>query len=75
MIPDVSMVADQLVIYAMDEAPLSPTFGTTIQLSCIGGTSAATPLWAATAAIADGSSLGWVGFANPTLYAAAAANY
>jgi subtilase family serine protease len=58
-IPDVSMVAEHLLIYANNSpAP----FGE-------GGTSAATPLWAAFMAMANQQiSPSSVGFANPTLY-------
>lgn len=73
MIPDVSMIADQIAVFAhafgapKDEISLLP---------CHGGTSGATPLWAGLIALINQHSIKGggkvVGFANPTLYALAA---
>jgi kumamolisin len=69
MIPDVSLVADQIAIYGADSSM------TTQLLPCRGGTSAAAPLWAGLAALMNQQSLSTggerIGFANPTLYALA----
>lgn len=84
MIPDVSLVADQIAFFGATATPL-PTCGQpsippteSEPLQCTGGTSAATPLWAAVAALINQRSIatggGRLGFANPTLYALAAAS-
>jgi hypothetical protein len=99
MIPDVSMPADALTVFApaIRETPPGdagavmdlPDGGTVtlfespsytvydpVYTPCQGGTSAATPLWAATVALVNqalgAKSLPPVGFANPMLYRIAA---
>lgn len=66
MIPDVSLIADQITIYGAKGSPAST------QVQCSGGTSAAAPLWAGLAALINQQSLAVggerIGFANPTLY-------
>jgi hypothetical protein len=73
MIPDVSMIADQIAVFA--HAFGAPT-NTISLLPCHGGTSGATPLWAGLIALINQHSIKGggkaVGFANPTLYALAA---
>jgi hypothetical protein len=84
MIPDVSLIADQIAFFGAVDTPL-PKCGQTrapptdIKLiPCSGGTSAAAPLWAGVAALINQRSIatggGRLGFANPTLYALAAAS-
>jgi hypothetical protein len=89
MIPDVSMIADDLFIYQDSDACYT-TSGTATGCSatgaatyntydpiesCSGGTSAAAPLWAGIAALINQASVtGNLGFANPKLYALAAAS-
>ena len=93
MIPDVSIVGDSMYIYSdfliANEGSGPVTFGSaTVPVGdyqvfspeghCSGGTSAAAPLWAAIAALANQQqaaiSQPSIGFANPTLYALAAAS-
>ncbi len=72
MIPDVSLIADQIAVFADNFG--SPARSTL--LACDGGTSAAAPLWAALTALINQNSAaaggGQIGFANPGLYAVAA---
>jgi subtilase family serine protease len=76
--PDVSAVADPdhgVLIYFNGSGAAS---GEPSGWQGIGGTSAAAPLWAALAALADsskGCSTGPIGFANPALYRAAGSDY
>lgn len=65
MIPDVAWLADGI-----------PTFYDNGTAACNGGTSAAAPLWAGFAALVNqlNTQHPALGFANPALYAAAAAN-
>jgi Pro-kumamolisin, activation domain len=67
MIPDVSMVADQIAAYGFANPGGSPA---NTLLTCQGGTSAAAPLWAGLAALinAKASPGTQIGFANQTLY-------
>jgi streptogramin lyase len=81
MIPDVAMIADQIAVFqgALIQVPGSMTTATAVDPieGCSGGTSAATPLWAAVMAMANQQqqalSLPSIGFANPHLYATASA--
>ncbi|MCX5794712.1 MAG: fibronectin type III domain-containing protein [Elusimicrobia bacterium] len=77
-VPDVALNADP------DSAPYSICVGgtcndTSYYTTLIGGTSAATPLWAALTALANqklvASGFGVVGFANPSLYQVAGGSY
>lgn len=82
MIPDVSMVADQLAIFALDTVPDSTTNGGLFVLDpveqCGFGTSAAAPLWAGVIALANHQQALLqqppLGFVNPALYTLAAAS-
>lgn len=71
MIPDVSLIADQIAYFGADDLLEHPQ-----GYICSGGTSAAAPLWAGLAALMNQQSLRAggerIGFANPTLYALAA---
>jgi streptogramin lyase len=77
MIPDVSLLADQLLAYEGFISKVNATTGNFIDpaLFCTGGTSSAAPLWAGVMAMANQQqqslSLPTIGFANPHLYAAA----
>jgi hypothetical protein len=65
MIPDVAWLADGIPIF----------YGNVTQHACLGGTSAAAPLWAGFAALVNqlrNTMYPTLGFANPALYAAAA---
>jgi alpha-tubulin suppressor-like RCC1 family protein len=80
MLPDVSMVADQLAVfqalYLASTATTGKTYGP-LEI-CSGGTSAAAPLWAAVATLANQAlalkSQPPIGFANPSLYELATAS-
>jgi hypothetical protein len=76
MIPDVSMAANNLAVF-QDWVYQAPTYYRVFAplQGCSGGTSAATPLWAGVAALANqklaASGNPPLGFANPALYAIA----
>lgn len=77
MIPDVSMVADQVAIFGAADPLVGKPRTDTVE-RCQSGTSVSTPLWAALAALINQQVTpkggGRIGFANPTLYALAAAS-
>jgi hypothetical protein len=86
MLPDVSIVADELAVWydaAGNCDPTSvycqPSSPTGYEVACANGTSLATPLWAGVAALANESlarqspPMRPIGFANESLYALAAA--
>jgi hypothetical protein len=77
-VPDVSANSDPRTPYLIYWNGSGNAFGFPAGWQGIGGTSGATPLWAAVFALANASSACQglrVGFANPLLYEAAAASY